>query len=144
MKETIDVLNEFFEAEAAYLAAGGPGNADFAPMAGCLDPEVVMYQAASLPYGGEWRGPAGIEAFMAAMSQAWASLEFLEHRFVVDGDSVVAYNRGILRARATGRSLETAVMQIMTVRDGLITEFRPFYLDTAAVLDVLAVPGTRA
>ena len=48
----------------------------------------------------------------------------------------------VLRARATGRELETSVLQWITVRDGLVREFRPFYLDTAAVLDTLgAVTG---
>jgi ketosteroid isomerase-like protein len=28
-------------------------------------------------------------------------------------------------------------MQLMTFRDGLIAEMRPFYLDTAAVIEVL-------
>ena len=141
MSTMIDVLSGFFAAETAYLAAGGPGKADFAPIAACLDPDVVMYQAESLPYGGLWRGPAGIEAFMTAMSREWLSLQFLEQRFVVDDDTIVVYNRGVLRARETPRQLETSVMQLITVRDSLIVEFRVFYLDTAAVLDTLGDHG---
>ncbi|WUN35630.1 nuclear transport factor 2 family protein [Kitasatospora sp. NBC_00315] len=135
------MLQKFYSAEAAYIAAGGPGRARFDGLAECLDPEVVMYQAPGLPYGGTWRGPSGIEEFMAAMSVAWQSLEFLEQRFVVDGDSVVVLNRGRLRARASGRVLDTSVMQLITVKDGLITEFRPFYWDTAAVAEALRPRG---
>jgi ketosteroid isomerase-like protein len=51
----------------------------------------------------------------------------------------VVLNRCAFRARATGRELETSVLQWITVRDGLVREFRPFYLDTAAVLDALGV-----
>ncbi|MET8874495.1 nuclear transport factor 2 family protein [Nocardia sp. NPDC004278] len=133
MTTTRAALQNFFAAEAAYITEG----ANFDAMAACLAPDVVMYQADHLPYGGEWHGPDGIEKFMAAMSRTWGSLEFIEQRFVVDGETVVIYNRGRLLARATGRMLETSVMQLMTFRDGLITEIRPFYLDTAAVLEVL-------
>src|SRR3954451_6864928 len=76
--DAMAVLQKFYAAEAAYIAAGGIGKASFDGLAGCLDPEVVMYQAPGLPYGGTWRGPRGIEEFMAAMSEAWQSLEFLE------------------------------------------------------------------
>ncbi|MEW2128526.1 nuclear transport factor 2 family protein [Streptomyces sp. NPDC007259] len=135
--EVLAVLQEFYAAEAAYIAAGGMGKASFDGLARCLDPEVVMHQAPGLPYGGTWRGPRGIEDFMAAMSEAWQSLEFLEQRFVVDGDVVVVLNRGRLQARATGRILDTSVMQLITVKDGLITEIHPFYWDTLAVAKAL-------
>ncbi|MCP2322217.1 hypothetical protein HDA40_000724 [Hamadaea flava] len=136
-ESTMDVLQNFYAAEAAYIAAGGMGKAPFGGIAACLHPDVVMYQAPSLPYGGIWRGPRGIERFMAAMSDAWQSLEFLEQRFVVGDDAIVVLNRGVLTARATGRMLETSVMQLITVRDGLISEMYPFYQDTMAVAETL-------
>ena len=132
MITTRSALEKFFAAEAAYITEGAPFNV----MADCLAPDVVMYQAEHLPYRGEWHGREGIEKFMAAMSATWESLEFVEQRFVVDGDSVVIYNRGRMLARATGRMLETSVMQYMRFRDGLIAEIRPFYPDTAAVMAV--------
>ncbi|MFF5207740.1 nuclear transport factor 2 family protein [Streptosporangium sp. NPDC000396] len=135
--DSLAVLERFFVEEAAYIAAGGLGKASFDRLAECLHPDVVMYQAPGLPYGGTWRGPQGIEGFLAAMSETWESLEFLEQQYVVDGDTVVIRNRGRLRARGTGRSLETWVMQLMTIKDGLITEIHPFYWDTAAVAEVL-------
>jgi ketosteroid isomerase-like protein len=135
--DALVVLQKFYAAEAAYIAAGGIGKASFDGIAECLDPEVVMYQAPGLPYGGTWRGPRGIEEFMAAMSEAWRSLEFFEQRFVVDGDAVVVLNRGRLQARATGRVLDTSVRQLITVKDGLIAEIHPFYWDTAAVAAAL-------
>jgi ketosteroid isomerase-like protein len=142
MIDTWDALERFYAAEADYLAAGGPGKADFSGMAAHLAPDVVMYQAESLPYGGTWRGHDGMERFMAAMSEAWTGLTFLERRYAVDGETVAVHNRGVLTSRATGRELETSVLQWITVRDGLVHEFRPFYLDTAAVLDALgAVTG---
>ncbi|MCQ1580586.1 hypothetical protein [Streptomyces parvus] len=40
-------------------------------------------------------------------------------------------------ARETGRTLETAVVQLIRVRGGRIEEFRPFYRDPAAVRGAL-------
>ncbi|MDL4816628.1 nuclear transport factor 2 family protein [Actinomadura opuntiae] len=137
MTDTWDALQRYYAAETAYLAAGGPGKADFSPMAAHLAPDVVMYQAESLPYGGTWRGHDGMERFMASMSEAWTDLTFLDQHHAADGGTVAVLNRCAFRARATGRELETSVLQWITVRDGRVTEFRPFYLDTAAVLDAL-------
>lgn len=133
MTTTAVALQKFFAAEAAYLTEGG----SFDGMATFLAPDVVMYQAENLPYGGEWHGPQGMAEFMAAMGSAWQALEFIEQRFVTEGDTTTVYSRGRLQARATGRVLDTAVMQLIIVRDGLVTEIRPFYLDTAAVLEAL-------
>ncbi|TYC68235.1 nuclear transport factor 2 family protein, partial [Streptomyces sp. CB01881] len=127
------VLDRFFGAEAAYLAAGGPGRAPFDDLASCLTPDVTLVQADGLPYGGVYRGPDGVERFMAEMSRYWTSLDFLEQRFVIDGDTAVVFNRGTLTARGSGRRLETAVVQLMTFRGDRIADIRPFYWDTLAV-----------
>ncbi len=52
-------LERFYAAESAYLLAAEP---DFSPVAATLDPECVIYQPDSLPYGGAWRGHAGFAA----------------------------------------------------------------------------------
>lgn len=126
-------LRAFYAAEASYLTEG----AEFGEMARHLASDVVMYQASSLPYGGEWRGHDGFRQFIAAMGDSWDGLWFDDQQFLSDGDRVVVYSRGRLRARRTGRELETSLLQWISFRDGLITEFRPYYHDTSAVLAVL-------
>ncbi|MEV4001227.1 nuclear transport factor 2 family protein [Actinomadura sp. NPDC049753] len=137
MTDALEALERFYAAEADYLAAGGPGKGDFSVMAAHLAPDVVMYQAPSLPYGGTWRGHDGMERFMAVMSELWSDLTFREQRYAVDGETVTVRNDCVFRARATGREVDTSVLQWITVRDGLVSEFRPFYLDTSAVLAAL-------
>ncbi|MFC9996821.1 nuclear transport factor 2 family protein [Nocardia sp. NPDC127526] len=134
----LDVLRGFYAAEAAYLTEG----ADFAGMARYLAEDVVLYQAAGLPYGGEWRGHEGIRRFIETMHEAWDALYFDEQRFVSDEHAVVAYSRVRFRARNTGRMLETSLLQWISFRDGLVTEFRPYYHDTLAV--VAALDGSAA
>ncbi|MBY8863882.1 nuclear transport factor 2 family protein [Nocardia sp. CA2R105] len=133
---TVDVmttLRAFYAAEAAYLTEG----AEFEQMAVHLASDVVMHQASSLPYGGEWRGHEGFRKFIAAMGENWDGLWFDEQQFLSDHNRVVVYSRGRLRARSTGRTLKTSLLQWISFRDGLITEFRPYYHDTSAMLATL-------
>ncbi|MFB9431799.1 nuclear transport factor 2 family protein [Streptoalloteichus tenebrarius] len=131
------VLDEFYEAERAYMAAGGPGVADFAPLAGLLAPDVVLYSAPGLPYGGVWRGHEGLERFMLAMAECWEAIDFLDRQHVADDERVAVLLRVRFVARTTGRALETTILQLNTVVDGLVTEFRPYYWDPSAVVDVV-------
>ena len=54
-------LQNFYQAEDAYLNAG---EGDLSSIAKTLDPDCVVRQPTSLPYGGEWRGHAGVETWM--------------------------------------------------------------------------------
>ncbi|MFB4318072.1 nuclear transport factor 2 family protein [Actinomadura sp. 21ATH] len=134
------VMQRFYEAEAAYVAAGGYGKADYGRVAAHLDPEVVLHQAPGLPFTGTgtWRGHAGMERFLARFSEVWESMEFLEQRHWGDAETVLVRNRVRFRARATGRDVETLILQMITVRDGRMLECRPFYWDPAAVTEACA------
>ncbi|MGI5171613.1 nuclear transport factor 2 family protein [Spirillospora sp. CA-253888] len=131
------VMEKFYAAEAAYVAAGGCGKASYDDVAAYLDPEVVLYQAPGLPFTGTgaWRGHAGMERFLAAFSEVWESMDFLEQEHWGDGDTVVVRNRVRFRAKATGREVDTLILQLITVRDGRMVECRPFYWDPAAIAE---------
>ncbi|WP_330182074.1 nuclear transport factor 2 family protein [Nocardia sp. NBC_01503] len=138
--DPLTILHKFYAAEAAYVR----GDADLDAMLAHLAPNVLMSQASVLPYGGDWHGPLGFAGFLRAFAATWADLEFLDQRFVSDADTVAVHSRGRLTSRVTGRTLETELIQWITFHDGLITAFRPFYLDTAAVLATLEPDRTDA
>ncbi|MFJ9852763.1 nuclear transport factor 2 family protein [Streptomyces sp. NPDC101150] len=138
--DSITVLTGMYAAEAEYLAAGGPGEASFDVLAPYFAPDVVLHQADSLPYGGTWRGHAGMTRFFLAMSAAWESFDMVEQEFLATGETAVILTQVRARARATGRELAFPVLQTITVRDGRIAEIRPFYWDTGAIADACAVP----
>ncbi|MFE0026688.1 nuclear transport factor 2 family protein [Amycolatopsis sp. NPDC059021] len=127
------VLKGMYAAEAEYLAAGGPGKASFAPLAPFFARHVVLRQADSLPYGGDWRGHAGMERFFVAMSEAWESFDMVEQTFLSRRNPLVVLTRVRATARATGRELEFPILQTITVEHGRIIEVLPFYWDTAAI-----------
>lgn len=131
--DPMTVLTGMYEAEAEYLAAGGPGAASFELLAPFFSPTVVLHQAESLPYGGTWRGHDGMERFFLAMSNTWEKFDLLDQRFLATGDATVVHTEVQARARATGRELAFAILQTITFADGRIAEVYPFYWDTAAI-----------
>jgi uncharacterized protein len=122
-----------YAAEGEYLAAGGPGSASFDTLAPFFAPDVVLHQAESLPYGGNWRGHDGMERFFHAMSQALEAFDMVEQEFLSTAETAVVLTRVHARARATGRELDFPILQTIRVVDGRIAEVRPFYWDTAAI-----------
>ena len=132
---SLATLSSFYEAEAAYLTADSP---DFAGIAATLDPECVIYQPASLPYGGEWRGHAGFEAWMKAFAQQWSALEVKDSELFPHGDVVVSRSHVYAKARATGRDVDWPLLQFFRMRNARILELRPFYWDTAQIVAALA------
>ncbi|WP_309111257.1 nuclear transport factor 2 family protein [Saccharothrix sp.] len=129
----LEVLEGMYAAEVDYLAAGGPGQASFAPLAPFFAPDVVLHQAESLPYGGVWRGHDGMERFFLRMSRTWERFDLVEQEFLTRTSPLVVLTRVHARVRATGRELEFPILQVITVEDGRITEVRPFYWDTGTI-----------
>lgn len=125
-------LRRFYAAETVYLA---PGGGDFGPIAETLDPDCVLHQPLSLPYGGEWRGPAGFRAWMEAFGAVWSHLEVRNPLFYPSGEDVIVSRSHVhATARLTGRPVDWPLMQFFRVRDARIVELRPFYWDTATLL----------
>lgn len=137
--ESATVLTGMYAAEAEYLAAGGPGEAPFELLAPFFAPEVELHQADALPYGGTWRGHNGLARFFRAMGAAWESFDMVEQEFLATGETAVVLTQVRARARATGRELSFPILQTITVKDGRITEVRPFYWDTRAIADACDV-----
>lgn len=138
--DAVSVLTGMYAAEAAYLAAGGPGKASFDLLAPFFAPDVVLHQADSLPYGGTWHGHAGMARFFLAMGQAWESFEMLEQEFLATGETAVVLTLVRARARATGRELTFPILQAITIKDGRIAEVRPFYWDTERIARACTAP----
>src|SRR5258705_8790570 len=67
----IEPLQRFYQAESEYIQTGGK---DFGPVAATLHPQIVMIQADSLPFGGQWHGHDGFERGMQAFSEGWSSV----------------------------------------------------------------------
>jgi ketosteroid isomerase-like protein len=138
--DSVTVLTGMYAAEAEYLAAGGPGKATFDLLAPFFAPDVVLHQAEALPYGGTWHGHAGMTRFFLAMSKTWESFDMTEQEILATGETAVVLTQVRARARATGRELTFPILQTIKVKDGQISEVRPFYWDTAAIVTSCTQP----
>jgi ketosteroid isomerase-like protein len=127
------ILQGMYAAELDYLAAGGPGKASFEVLAPFFAADVVLHQADALPYGGTWRGHAGMEQFFEAMSQVWESFEIEQQSFLANDATPVVLSEVRATARASGRELRFPILQMIRIENGRIAEIRPFYWDTAAI-----------
>lgn len=138
-REATEILHRFYAAETAYLQSEPK---DFSAMAAVLHPDCVMHQPSSLPYGGSWQGHDGFRRWMAAFGAVWSTLVVADPTLLVSGADVI-FVRSTVRAtaRASGAELSWPLLQMVMVRDGLIREMRPFYWDTAAIVEAL---GTSA
>ncbi|MEV0056460.1 nuclear transport factor 2 family protein [Saccharopolyspora shandongensis] len=138
VRTKMQVLEGMYAAEAEYLAAGGPGEASFEPLAEFFSPQVVLHQAEALPYGGNWRGHEGMERFFFEMSRTWESFEMLAQVFLTPSDTagpLVVRTQVRARSRATGRRLEFPILQTIEIQDGQIIDIHPFYWDTAEIAE---------
>ena len=128
MNTPIDVLNRFYDAERVYMAAGGAAaGASFDGMAATLDPNIELHQSPDLPWGGEYWGHDGFRDWSLKMSDAFDQLSVEDATFLVRGEQIVILCRLVTRSRRTGAVLDAPMAQVVTVRNGKIAEFRPFY-----------------
>lgn len=127
-------LKAFYDAEDRYIKEGG---GDFSTIAATLHPECVIFQPASLPYGGEWRGHAGFEAWMKAFAQQWSSMEVRNPETFVQEDRIFSRSHVYATARANGKKLDWPLLQMIQFREALIADLQPFYWDTSTLLSGL-------
>jgi uncharacterized protein len=130
--ENVEVVRRLFRAVEAR---------DIEPMYEIYAPDVIVREAQSLPYGGEYRGHAGILDHGRGYVETWDHLQDDEDRqldaeFIDAGDRVVVCWRQ--RAHGLdGTSLDLPAISIYELRDLRVVESTMHHLDTAALLAFL-------
>lgn len=114
---------------------------------GAYHPDILINEAPSLPYGGDYRGLEGALRHAERFRAAWDRFQSednreLEPEFLAIGNRVIVLWR--LRARATnGDGIDLPVVSIYRLHDGKIIESRMFPFDTAALVRFLGRAGTE-
>ena len=101
-------------------------------IAATLAPDVKLHQSPDLPFGGEYVGHQQYEKWAVAMSAIFDTLEVAEQEWFENGDKVVVICRFKTHSRINGSTQDLPMGQIVTVKAGLITDFRPFYWNVPA------------
>jgi ketosteroid isomerase-like protein len=127
-RENVDIVRRLFQAVE---------DRDIEPMYEIYAPDVVIREAASLPYGGEYRGHDGMERHGLGYLEAWERFQTghdrrLEPEFSGDGEMVFVRWRQRAHA-ADGSRLDLPAVSVYRLRDGCIVESTMHHLDTAAL-----------
>ena len=129
------MLEAFYEAEKSYMQANASGKqASFDGIAATLDPAVVLHQSPDLPFGGEYVGHQQYEQWAITMSSIFDRLEVAEQEWFESGNTVIVVCRFKTRSRRNGSCQDLPMAQVVTVKNGKITDFRPFYWNVPAYI----------
>ncbi len=92
-----------------------------------MDDKVVLHQTPDLPWGGEFVGVERYADWAAHMSSVFEVVDVQEAEFVETADKVIVLCTLVTKANLTGEVMKRPMVQVVTVREGKIIDFRPFY-----------------
>ena len=118
-------------------------------------PEVVIHEAPSLPYGGDYHGHEGALQHVRGFYQTWDTLrrgELLEEvqqvhpPIILDtkGEYVVVLGQARVMAPSSERTVDLPEAFMFRVRDDKVIETWMFHQDTVAILDLLKQAGNKS
>ncbi|PWI06642.1 hypothetical protein DIZ27_32215 [Streptomyces sp. NWU339] len=97
--------------------------------------DIVVREAGSLPYGGDWNGKEGLRLLMDTIgSITELSPSDIE---VFDGGNgyVLSRQTANFTLKSTGATLSVPMVEVYRLVDGKITEIDVYYKDTKAMVD---------
>jgi len=109
------------------------GARDWDAVAPLLHPDFTVYEAASLPFGGEWTGPTAFPDVAAAVFGTWAEATTDIHEIVGGEHWAVVILSFTMTSKKTGRTFVQTVNEAGRFVDGKLKELRIHYFDTAEV-----------
>lgn len=129
-KENIEIVRRLFEAVERRDAAG---------VLGAYDENIVIREAESLPYGGEYQGLEGALKHARGYTGIWNELQTSDERkmdaefFDAGGTVIVRWRQKAVKG---DKKLDLQAISIYRLRDRKIVESEMFQ-DTAAILRFL-------
>lgn len=106
---------------------------DWTSVATMLSDDLVIYEAASLPFGGEYRGRDALQNLYQTVMRYWEAPAVEIYSIVGDDMHVVALMNFTMTSTVTGNTFTQKIAEVSTVADGLVTEMRIHYFDTAQI-----------
>ncbi|QYU69023.1 nuclear transport factor 2 family protein [Leptolyngbya sp. 15MV] len=115
------------------------GARDWAAVEALCHPGFTVFEAPSVPFGGEWKGRDALQRVAAAMYGTWESASVQIHEIVGGEHWAVTVLTLTMTSKKTGRTFSQTVNEAGRFEDGLLRELRIHYFDTAEV-----APSSRA
>jgi uncharacterized protein len=100
-----------------------------------IHPDIVLREAASLPYPGDFKGREGFDQLFGVLL---ANLEMIVDGWELfdAGDRVIGRMHTTLVSRHSGEQLPMIIVEIHTIRDDMLADVDIYYKDTKAVIDL--------
>jgi ketosteroid isomerase-like protein len=116
---------------------------DVAGVLAAYDPEIVIRDAGSLPYGGVYHGLEGAKQHIEGAAQTWnpfkpsSAERQMDAVFLDSGEYVIVlwHLKGL--AASSGKTLDSPTVNVYKLRGGKIVESQMFYSDTTAIVQFL-------
>lgn len=129
-------------AERARLLFQAVEHRDREGVAAIYDEKIIINEAPSLPYGGEYHGHEGALHHGLGFRATWdrfqpSSTRGLEPHFIAQGDYVAVLWRHKAENRETGQKIDLPAVSIYRFVEGRIVDSRMFHFDTATLLQFL-------
>jgi ketosteroid isomerase-like protein len=101
---------------------GAFGRGDIPAVLSMLDPQANLHfeGPSGIPWCGTWRGHEGWLKFFETLSQNLEEITVSMEPFAAQGGNVVMAGRYQARAKSTGRTIDSPLVHLWTVRNGLI------------------------
>jgi ketosteroid isomerase-like protein len=78
----------------------------------------------AIPWAGHWQGRDGWLKFFQAIGEALDGVVVTIEPFAAQGDRVVAAGRYQARVKQTGKRIDSPLVHLWTIRNGLVAECR--------------------
>lgn len=128
MTTSPDDLKAIVQSIYAHAGAG-----EWDACAAYLSDDLVIHEAASLPYAGAFRGKNALRDLHAQVMAHWADPRIDFHAMTAGDNHVVSLVTFHLTSKITGKSAAMPLAEVFRLGHGKVTEIRPFYFDSAAV-----------
>ena len=107
-------------------------------------PDIVVKEAAGLPYGGDWKGVEGLRELMTKM-RSLTKLSPIDVEVFDGGDDyVITRQTALMEDQESGATLRVPMVEVYRMVDGKIAEIDVFYKDTKAMVDFFEQGGSAS
>jgi hypothetical protein len=96
-----------------------------------LHPELVIHEAASMPYAGTYHGRDALRRLSGVVHGYWPGTRVGRLGMAAGSGRVVVFFE--MRIDAPGGEIVHEIVEVNEFRDGLVAVIKPFYWDTGAM-----------
>lgn len=96
-------------------------------------PDFTVFEAPSVPFGGEWTGRDALQRVATAMYATWESASVQIHEITGGEEWAVVVLTLTMTSKRTGRTFSQTINEAGRFEDGLLKELRVHYFDTVQI-----------